>query len=154
MRGAFTDGRGLVIPNNITVAGRQSLLEAALKNIYTPLYVGLCVGTYEDGLQVEDLEEPTLGVNGYVRKLIPRDITGWITEGTINNEAYLETDWLIWVATGSGFDKPMHRMFICFTASDTDGDVFALSGTLPAERTILAATAEADRKFKYTIYSR
>ena len=154
MRGVFVLGDGTEIPNNVTIVGRQSVLAAAFLNTYTPLYLGLCVGEYADDLTIAALTEPTIGLGGYQRKPLTRDSTTWVSSGLVNNEPYIESDWLEFVATGDGFDEEIDRMFICWSLNATDADVFALSGVKPTPIRILATTPQADRRFKYRFYSR
>lgn len=154
-RGEFVLGDGTVIPNNITTAGAQAILASALRDDDSlTLWVGLCDCVPDPGLQIEDVNEPTLDTNGYARVQITRDLTGWPTIGTVNGEPYAESGWIIFAASGGNFDKAIRRMFICEDEDATTGDVIALSTPLPAAITITPTTPEANRKFKYRIYSR
>jgi len=154
LRGEFITPTGLVIPNNITKFGAQTLLAAALRNTVPTFWVGLVDGVPESELQIEDLEEPTLGVNGYARIQIARSNGGWPNSGEINGEPYLESDWLTWAAAGGNFDQTIRRMMIVSDDDATTGNVFALSAALPTPRLITPTTSEADRRFKYRIYLR
>lgn len=154
MRGEFILGDGSVIPNNVTIVGRQHVLAAAFLNQYEPLFLGLCQGTYLDDLTVDGLDEPTLGVGGYARVALTRDSTTWAATGLVNNEPYIESDWIEFEATGAGFSSEIDRMFICFDSVTLDGDVFALSGVKPTPIQILSTTPLIDRRFKYRFYSR
>lgn len=144
---------GLIVPNNVTTYGIQSILAMALQNTDLNLWVGLCSAVYEPDLQIEDVVEPTIGVNGYVRKAIMRDNTGWPTAGLVNLQPYLETDDLIWEPSGE-FDQSFSRMFICTHETNTTGNIFAISGSLNEEVVWDETTLEADRTLKYRIYSR
>ena len=152
--GRFQNGNGLILPNNITVVGIQTILDMAFRDDTADFWVGLCQGVYAPGLLIQDLTEPTIGTNGYARQQITRDINGWPVDGLANNEPFLESDSLIWAASGGDFDEAITRMFICFSETATTGDVFALSASLPEELTIGTATDIGDRTFKYRIFGR
>jgi len=155
LRGEFITGRGLVIPNNISIFGAQTILELALLDSDEAFWVGLCSGVYTPDMTVADMEEPTLGVNGYARIEIPRDDTGWINTGEVNGERFVESEFLIWEATGGAFSAPITRMFIALSQAGVGATgVFAISGALPDAITIDEDTDEADRKFKYRLYLR
>lgn len=154
LRGEFHTPSGLVIPNNITKFGAAMILAAAMRNTVPAFWVGLVDGVPDPDLQLEDLTEPTLGVNGYARIQITRDNTGWPTTGEMNGEPYIESGWLTWTATGGAFDQQIRRMVLLPDDTDLTGNVFCLSAALPALRTINESTAEADRQFKYRIYLR
>jgi hypothetical protein len=154
LRGEFRTPSGLVIPNNITKFGAETILAAALRNTVPAFWVGLVDGVPDPDLQAEDLTEPTIATNGYARIQIARSNVGWPTAGETNNEPYLESDWLTWAATGGNFNQAIRRMAIFPDDTDTTGNVFALSAALPALRTITPTTLEADRRFKYRIYLR
>jgi hypothetical protein len=153
LRGEFISESGLVIPNNITKFGAETILAAALRNTVPAFWVGLVNGTPSADLQIEDIDEPSF-TNGYARIQILRSSVGWPTAGEVNGEAYLESGWLTWAATGGNFSIPIRRMMIVSDNNDTAGNVFALSAALPAERTITPTTPETDRRFKYRIYLR
>lgn len=154
LRGEFRWANGLVIPNNVTTAGAQALLGLALRDEAVNLWVGLCEAVYTPDLQLQDIDEPTLGVGGYVRIQLARNNTDWPTADTLNGTPYLESKAMIWAATGVAFDKPITRTFLAFDDTDVTGDLFALSAALPAELTITPATIESDRTFKYRLYLR
>lgn len=155
LRGEFIRADGLVIPNNITSWGAARILRAAMLNVDSEWWVALVNVVPEQDLQIEDLNEPTIGVNGYERIEILRSIVGWPAEGTLNGEFYVESGFLTWEAVGGDFDAAVTRMAILTSETDTDGEeVVCLSGAFPAELTVTPETAEADRKFKYRIYLR
>lgn len=138
----------------LTQFGRETLLGMALRDSSTSLYVGLCDAEYSETLQLEDITEPTIGVNGYARIGIGRDALGWPGDGLVNNEVYFESDWLTWTASGGDFDAAIQRMFVCTDATATTGDLIALGGALADPITITPTTPEADRKFKFRFYAR
>lgn len=152
LRGQFERGDGLILPNNITQFGIQTLLELALRDEDADFWVGLCSAVYTPDLTVADISEPSIGTNGYARIAVPRSALGWPNSGTINSEFYLQTDFLIWTASGGDFDIPISRMFICLHETSLVADVFALSAALPDEITITPLTVESERKFRYSIF--
>lgn len=156
LRGEFIRGDGLVIPNNVTFVGAQTVLELALRDTNTDIFVGLCDGVYTPDLICQDLTEPTIGVNGYARIQLNRDGTDWPVSDSLNAQPYLESKDLVWAAVGGAFDQAITRMFIAFTATNVGANdpVFAISAALPSALTIDAATDLSDRTFKYRLYAR
>lgn len=155
LRGEFITGRGLVIPNNISIFGAQTMLELALLNTAENFYVGLGSGVYTPDMTVADMDEPTIGTNGYARIQILRSNVGWPNTGEVNGERFVESEFLIWEAVGGAFDKPITRMFIALSQAGVAATgVFAISGALPDAITIDEDTDESDRKFKYRLYLR
>lgn len=154
IRGEFIRGDGLVIPNNVTSYGVKSIFQWALRNENYDLWMGLANCNPDPELLVQNLNEPTLGVNGYVRQEVERT-AGWPVFGDLNGEQYYETDVFIFEATGGDFDAAVNRIALINSEAATVGQlVVALSGPLPAEVTIGVATPEAERSFKYRIYGR
>jgi hypothetical protein len=154
LRGQFIRGDGLVIPNNVTTYGVKSFFRWALRNEDYSLHMGLASCAPNVLLQVEDLNEPTIGQGGYLRQAITR-ATDWPVFGLFNGEQYYETSLFVFTATGDGFDKPINRLALINSETDVVGEkVVALSGPLPAELTILPTTPEELRTFKYRIYGR
>jgi hypothetical protein len=154
LRGEFIRSDDLVIPNNVTTVGAQTILGAALRNTVPTLWVGLCSAVFAPDLRIEDLAEPTIGLHGYARLPITRDNVGWPTTGVVNGETYFETLELIWLAVAAPFDKAITRMFLCGTQNGVVGDVYALSAALPDGLTIDPTTPLADRTFKYRLFAR
>lgn len=156
LRGEFIRGDGLVIPNNVTFVGAQTVLELALRDTDVDFYVGLCDGVYTPDLICQDLTEPTIGTNGYARIQLNRDSTDWPTEDSLNAQAYMESKSIVWTATGGNFNQAITRMFIAFTATNigSNDSVFALSAALPDSLTITPTTDVSDRTFKYRLYLR
>lgn len=153
-RGEFHRANGLVIPNNITTFGAQSILAGFARNTVPVFFAGLCNAVYEPGLTLADIEEPTIGTNGYERLAITRDTDGWPNIGLVNDEPYIESLALIWEAVTGPFDQAVTRMFLTPEESATNGDIFCLSGALPDEFVIDTDTLEADRTFKYRLFAR
>lgn len=155
LRGEFIRADGLVVPNNITIFGAQMILAATFRNTVPTFYAALVNAAPDPELQLEELGEPTIGVNGYARIAIARSALGWPTVGTLNNEPYIESDWLTWAAVGGPFDAAVRRIALVYDSADVLGEgVFALSGAFPEDITIDTDTVEADRKFKYRVYLR
>lgn len=146
--------------SNATIFGRSVLLAAALRNTVPTFYVGLVDASPDPELLIADCIEPTIGVNGYQRIQITRNGAGWISSGILNNQPWLESDWLIWAAAGGPFDQSVQRMMLVMNATNVDADesdantkVIALSSAMPLALTVDPTTLEADRKFKYRIYA-
>lgn len=153
MRGEFIRGSGAVLPNNISKAGAQMILAAAFRNTVPTLYAGLVTGIPSLTMTSADLSEPVIGSFGYTRISIPRNTTGWVTEGELGGERFLETDWLIWAAVAGNFSQPIQRVAILGTSAYHAIDpIYALSVPLPSPLVITPTTPLADRQFKYRIY--
>jgi hypothetical protein len=120
LRGEFRFDDGLVIPNNITIAGAQTILAAALRNTVPTFFVGLCSAVYAPDLDLEDIVEPAIATNGYARLAVARDSVGWPSDGLVNGEVYFESLPLVWVAAGGPFSQPVTRMFICGSACESN----------------------------------
>lgn len=154
MRGEFRFQNGLIVPNNVTTYGAQSILAGFARDTAPVFWVGLCNAVYEPDLTLADIEEPTLATNGYARLAVTRDIVGWPSDGLVNGEPYIESKSLTWAAAGGPFDKAITRMFITPEESALVGALFCISGALPDELEIDPDTDEQDRTFKYRIYLR
>lgn len=159
MRGEFHLGRGesqLVLPNNMSLEALKWILGFAFTNDYADytgdLWVGLCDAVPSLTLTHADIEEPTIGVNGYARIPLVRESASWPTSGVSNNEPYIETETIVLTPTGAGFDKGITRMFLAFSQSGTAGSVFSLSAALP-EPVVLTPSNIDDYNFKYRIYN-
>jgi len=154
LRGEFRFKNGLVVPNNITTAGVQTILAAALRNTVPTFFVGLCSAVYQPDLQIEDIVEPTIATNGYARLAVTRDAVGWPSDGQVNGEVYFESLDLVWEAVDGPFDQPVTRMFICSDSDAATGDVFCLSAALPDDLTVDTTTDISDRTFRYRLFAR
>lgn len=151
--GRFIRGDGLVLPNNVSLAGAQMILAAAMRNTAPAFWFGLVVGAPSASMILADMEEPTVGVGGYARIQATRDGTGWPGLGDVGGKKYIETDYLTWTATGSGFDKPIQRVAWFGTNAVAGGNqIMSLSAPLPEPKQILASTPLAKRQFKYRLY--
>ena len=156
MRGEFRLQGGLVLPNNIMTVGLEWILGMAFTNGFQEmdgtLWAGLCDAVPSLTLDLNDITEPTIGVNGYARIELARSNVAWTTTGVSNNEPYIETDTIVFAPTGIGFDQGITRMFLCFSETDVTGDVFSLSAALP-EPVVLTPSNIDDYNFKYRIYN-
>lgn len=153
LHGEFLQGDGLVIPNNVALAGARAILGMALRGGTCVMSVGLCSGVYTPGLLITDLVEPTV-TNGYARIGLNRNTTDWPTEGSVNGERYVESKALVWTASGGNFSSPITRMFLIFTSADFPAGIFALSSALPLPLLITPTTPVDDRTFRYRLYLR
>lgn len=154
MRGRFTRADGLWLPNNLSLEGIRVLLAAACRNEVPTFYAGLVTGAPTPNMTLLDMVEPTIGVNGYQRIAITRDAAGWPTQGESGGERFISTDWLTWVATGVGFDKPIQRVALFNTnAVSSSNAVLALSASIGTPLTITPDTPLINRRFKYTLYA-
>ncbi len=155
MRGEFVRGDGLVIPNNITTHGATQILTAAFRGVDPTLHIGLANCNPHPLLNLNQLNEPTIGVNGYARQSINSDNTDWPTIGSLSGEVYFETRPFIFTPTGSGFDKAITRPVIVSHATDVAGlKVVAVGSALAEEIKLLSSTDVALRTFKYRIFAR
>ena len=155
IRGEFIRGDGLILPNNITTYGAQLLLSAALQGVATTLHMCLGKCNPRADLDLNELNEPTIGTNGYARQTLSQDDVDWLTAGSLNGEVFLETRPVVFAPTGTGFDKDITRPVIVNHESLTEGElVFSVGSSLPAAVFLKADTPEEQRTFKYRIYAR
>jgi hypothetical protein len=154
IRGEFHFMNGLIVPNNITLFGAQSILTGALRDSISDFHIGLCNAVFEPELAIQDVTEPTLATNGYARLAVERSIVGWPSGGLVNDEPFLESKALVWTPVGGPFDQPVTRMFITPESVATIGDIFCLSAPMPTEVIFDPETPEPDRTFKYRIFLR
>lgn len=154
LRGEFVRGDGLVIPNNITKLGAELILKAAMQGVTPTFFLALGKFVPDIDLQLEDLAEPTIGVNGYARIGLAQDDTDWPDNGFLNNEAYVESKSVVWTASGGDFDKPVTRIALVNNDDQTDGDIVIAASSAFPELVITPTTDEVLRTFKYRIYLR
>lgn len=153
MRGEFIRADGLVIPNNVSIAGAQAVLAAAFQGAAFPMYVGLVAGAPTTTMTSADMTEPAIGTNGYARIALTQDAVGWPVIDANVNEAYVESEFMTWAAVGGDFSAAVQRLALLGTSVNSPTDpIYALSGLMPAEITIGPATDESLRKFKYRLY--
>lgn len=155
MRGEFRRGDGLVIPNNITKAGVEAILRAAFQGEPLTLWMGLANAVPDPEIQIEDLNEPEIGVNGYARVELTQDDESWPTLGLTNDEVYIESKSVVFEAAGGEFTEAVTRVALLLSATDTTGSgVLSLSSALPFALTIDPDTPIAQRTFTYRLYLR
>jgi hypothetical protein len=163
LRGEFIRGDGRILPNNITSRGAQRILSRAFSQldgttVVDPSleinYIALGKGVYTPTVAFADLGEPTVGVGGYAREVIPFGATGW-TQAQLNGEWYVESKQFGFAVT-SAYDKPVNRLILT-GASGADvnsvGTPWAVSSPFD-ELTIDASTPDILRTFKYRLYLR
>lgn len=154
LRGEFTRGDGLVIPNNITEFGAQLILQLAFQKSSTDLWMGLADVTPQNQLTVEQCGEPVLGTGGYKRQQLAPTPVDWPVAGSVNGEAYVESMALEFPVTDVAYSKQIRRMFLTASLDSLTAQVFAVSGALAEPVIIGPTTPEAQRTFKYRIYLR
>lgn len=124
---ALPDGGELVIPNHFTQFGRRLLLGAAFGHEFLgALQCGFCAANQVDYIGLTEIGEPTDGVNGYTRSIVPGNPVNWPVLSFINNETYIESRPMNFSAVASPWDKEVNRMFL---VSNTD--VVAISTPIP-----------------------
>ena len=146
LRGEFIRGDGLVIPNNVTLAGKQMMLAAALRNIVPTFFIGLVDAEPAAAIDLAGKEPSPAG--GYARKPVSRDKIGWPGDGVLNGQPWVESDWLEWAAVGVKYDKIVRRLALMSDA----GLVYALSAAMPEDLEITPTLEVQYRRFKYRIY--
>jgi hypothetical protein len=153
MRGEFIRADGLIIPNNVSLAGAEVFLRAAFQGVAPTFFVGLVAGAPTLDMTMTNMAEPTIGVNGYQRIQLTRDDDGWPIVATSATECYVESEFALWEAAPGPFDKPVQRLALVGSGVYAVGaPVYALSGLMPAEIIIAPTTDESLRKFKYRLY--
>ena len=117
-------------------------------------FLWLCTAVPSDSLTLADFTEPTIGVNGYARVPVTRNIAGWPTVGTTNLIPFIQTLDAIFTAAGGDFDQAITRCFLTPELNAVVGDVYSLSEALIAPLPITPTTLIADRTFNYRVYER
>lgn len=155
MRGEFIRGDGLVLPNNITTWGAESILRAAFQfpRYNLALWMRLVDAVYTPGLQVSETLEPTLDTNGYVPREVRVDGSDWATFGSANGEPYVESVPRVFQAVGGNFSRAISRIALSPDLART-GAIFSLSSPLPAPLLITPTTPAVERTFRYRLYLR
>lgn len=154
MRGEFRFRGGLIVPNNISLAGAKLILASAFQLESRSWYVALVSGPPTIDMTQAGFTEPTIGVNGYARQELTHDDTGWPTISDSNGQAYVESATVTFAASaGQAFDEAIQRMALVTTLARVNtSPVVALSAPLPAELIIDSSTPLIDREFTYRIY--
>lgn len=153
IRGQFIRGDGLVLPNNVTDLGCQTILAAALQHSVVTYYLGLIQGVYDPAMAYADITEPTIGTNGYARQALASSNVGWPTAGSLNGERFMRSKNCVFVPTGPGFDKSITRVAL-FDGATTAAGILAISSPLPAPVQLLAATDVLSRTFAHQLFLR
>jgi hypothetical protein len=153
MRGQFIRGDGLGIPNNVSQEGARMILAAAFRNSVPSFFMAMVNGTPSPVMTMANMQEPTIGANGYQRVAIPRTAIGWPSEGVSGGDRYIESQLCVFEATGGNFSKPVNRLALVGAGSLMATDpVFALSESFNAELLVTPATPLLQRQFRYRIY--
>lgn len=154
LRGEYRRSDGHVTHNAFTTAGLAGILASAFRDIWPAagVYVGLCQAVPSAGLTLANIEEPTIGVNGYARQPIARSLVGWPVAGTVGNDPFLESLPIVFTATGGDFDLGVSRLFLTPEQTATAGELWGLSGAISATLIIGPATPLNQRTFNYRIY--
>lgn len=153
MRGQFVRRDGLVLPNNVSLAGAEAILKGAFRLTAQAWYAALVTGSASPSMTMAGMVEPTIGMNGYARVAIAQSALGWPTIGALVNEKYIESDWLTFTASGGNFTQAVQRIALLgFNTYSGAHPVFALSAIMPVEITIGVATPLAQRQFKYQFF--
>lgn len=152
LNGQFTRGDGLVTPNTITELGRRTMLAAAFQGDSLDLYAALVFGSAAPVVVEADLEEPTIGVNGYARIPLAQGNVDWPTLDMEGSLARIASKVMTWAATGVGFDKEVNRIALMRGAArDNARQVWSVGSVWLAPLTIVPATPEIQRQFSYAV---
>lgn len=153
MRGQFVRGDGLILPNNVSLAGAEVILRGAFRLTPQAFFAALVTGAPTKSMTQADMVEPAIGTNGYARQAITQDAVGWPTIGTVASERYIESAWVTFEAVGGDFSAPVQRVALLgYATLDLAHPIFALSALMPEEITITPATPLANRRFKYQFF--
>lgn len=115
LRGQFKVNGGW-IDNQFTLMGAESLLRSAFWRLAQTWHVGLCASIPADRLTLEDVVEPTIGLNGYNRLAVPLTQANWPNLSQSVGEVLIESRNLTFPLEGP-IDVGVNRLFI------TDGQV-------------------------------
>lgn len=162
IEGEFRFANGLIVPNNVTDSGRHEYLDMIFRGVDgvqvidpgSTFWFGLSNAVPANVVDLTVIAEPTIGVNGYARISVPRNATGFPNSGHETGEHYVETDDLVFTASGGDFDAPISRLFLTPIESLQIGQVWALSAPLAAPLTITPSTPLVNRTFRYRAYMR
>jgi len=104
------DGPELVIPNQFTIIGMQTIMKAAFWQEIPMLYIGLCNNNIASSLSLAAIQEPS-GINGYLRQPVAMNQVNWPVISSVNGESYIESREFTFDLTG-GVSTPVGRLFI------------------------------------------
>jgi hypothetical protein len=152
MRGEFRRLDGLTLPNNVTLLGSMAILKSWAQAESRTFWFGLVKGAPDTVLTQSQVNEPTVGVNGYVRINVTQDSTGWPVTGNVGVENYIESESMVWTPTGP-FDAAITRLALFDTdTQDPTNPIYALSVALPDELVMDVTTPIEQRTWKYRLY--
>lgn len=133
----------LRVPNIITDAGEISFLKMVFQGDITDVslggnfYLGLCGEAAVAGdSELSDISDEPSVTNGYARKAVTRDATGWPTITEINGVHRVVTAMQTFTASGGTFSLPITRVFLCNVSSGSSGILFSFSGKLMTPITV------------------
>lgn len=156
-RGFFIRGDGLVIPNNVSIAGAQWLLGAALNSDVSPVdsYIGLCQGQPSPTMTIADVREPNHpsdAVAPYARQHLTRDQTGWPVIGIDGTDAYAESRFVEFAAPATPYNIAIQRVMLTNHSAASNAPIYAMSEALPDPIILGPDTPQSLRRFKYRLY--
>lgn len=139
-------GDELVLKNQFTIFGMQSVLKAAFWDEHADWWIGLCSAIPADNIPLVGVNEPMQGVDGYERVYMPLNKLYWGVMGNVNGESYVESKVAIFTPDPETEWTPkVNRLFI------TDGaQVVAVSSAFPDGLQNVAAEIRAP----YRLYFR
>lgn len=153
LRGEFIRGDGLVLPNNLSLAGSEAILTCWARNTIPTFVFGLVKGTPTQNMTQNDMVEPTIGTNGYARIPITRDAAGWPVFGNVGVENYIGTPPLVFKPVGGAFNNEVQRVALFDTTNQVPSNpVFALSAPLPNPVVLDTTTPPEEYTFYYRLY--
>jgi hypothetical protein len=128
----------IILPNTVTNEGEVEFLKMIFRADLTLIaaaanwYIGLCQKVPAEGDTLADLAatEPTDGVNGYSRKAVTRDASGWPTLTSSGGVNSIRSALVTFTAASGAFDKGITRAFLTSSASGTGGKLFSISAAL------------------------
>lgn len=125
----------IVIPNTVVDNGEEQFLKAIFQNVFPiagggNFYIGLCNQVPADLDVLGSITTEPNVLNGYARKAITRDATGWPTIDQVNSDKRITSAQVTFTAAGGSFDKSFTRAFLCDVSSGSTGNLFAYSGAL------------------------
>lgn len=153
MRGEFRFDNGLVLPNNISIAGAKAILDSAFRLQSQTWFAALVSGAPTVDMNQSDMLEPSIGVNGYARVSLAHNSTGWPVLSDVNGHAFIESAPVLFTPTGGNFSRAIQRAALMLTETfSAESPIVSLSAPLPVEVVLTPTTPEADRRFTYRIY--
>lgn len=138
VRGEYRFDTGEIVSNQFTPLGLLDVAKCALQKSYTTSWdVGFCYANIIDNLVENQLNEPTIGINGYNRvTLVVPSVGGWAGAVILGKEVYVQQlNNMAFLATGIGWDKPVNRMFII---NSTTTALVSMSAALSTAITVVA----------------